>query len=114
MTAAEVFRLAMYALRERGWRQGSLGHGDGGPVCALGALNIACGLPPETGSFDLDIIASDETDALVETLIDEGTLTGRPHNDPWLIIAWNDRAGQTVENVLAAFERTAARLEALS
>lgn len=114
MTAAEVCRLAMHVLRERGWRQGSLGHGDGGPVCALGALNIAHGLPPETGSFDLDTIVNDETGALVETLVDEGWLTGRPHNDPWLIVAWNDRTGQTVDNVLGAFERTAARLEASS
>lgn len=114
MTAAEVFRLAMHVLRERGWRQGSLGHGDGGPVCALGALNIGCGLPPETGSFDLDLLATDEVAALVETLIDEGRLTGKPHNDPWLIVAWNDREGRTVDDVLGAFERTAARLEASS
>jgi hypothetical protein len=116
VTAAETCRRAAQVLRERGWRQSSLGMGEHGPVCALGALNVARGNPPELGSFDLDDIAAggDEVGALVATLIAEGWLTGREHADPWLVVAYNDRKGQTAEGVIGLYERTAARLEAAS
>jgi hypothetical protein len=44
-TSCELRRAAAEVIRQRGWTQRRLENGPGGPVCLLGAMAVALGLP---------------------------------------------------------------------
>lgn len=97
MTPAEVLRKAADVIRARGWRQHDYGE-ESGPVCAVGALNVAMGGDP----WD-----------------DHGPYTAEERLRQFLgwgdsVSRWNDARGRTVEEVIAALEKAASLAEALA
>lgn len=90
MTAAEVLRAAKAELVTHGWCQGSLVDGNG-RLCARGAL---VSVPIRDGaSWAADMGAAVRLLAMVCAGVHEDTIT-----------SFNDRAGRTVEEVLAKFD----------
>jgi hypothetical protein len=117
VTPAELCRGAAEVIRARGWFQGRFSEGPCGPVCAIGALNVAAGhAPNHMGERTFDHFDQPEHRAVLETLVRDGA-AHEAHDDRvigWRIMQWNDSPTRTVGDVLNVLERTAMRLEAAS
>lgn len=107
MSTATVLRGAADVIRRNGWHQDS--YYDSGypdlpknecPVCARGAINIAAnGLPDLT---------SDVTDAADDAMHQYLGIDGQfPHS----LADWNDAPERTADEVIAALEAAADRLD---
>ena len=107
-TIADVLNEAARIIRRNGWHQGFYydrsqnAYGtrfDQCRVCARGAINLAVA-PPDSEDLRRQAIYAV---AAVERWLD----TNRPQDDTYSLAAWNDEAGRTVDEVLAALEYAA-------
>ena len=87
MTPVEILRAGIVRLKTVGWKQGG-GIGAGGECCAVLTLD------------DVSRECARAIQAVKDTL-------GRTAP----LATWNDEPGRTVEEVIAAFEKTIVRLE---
>lgn len=100
-----MLRQALDVLRERGWHQGDYYNPDPDStcVCAVGALNVASGLPV---NFD-DVADHPREHALRVLSYVVAARSGDRH-----IPTWNDEDGRTQDEVEAAFAAAIAVAEA--
>lgn len=119
MSTADDLRAAAQYIRDHGWHQGSGESRDGrGSVCALGGIARVCGIAPMLACYEppgdvMRIVGAEPvhryvtaTDALREYLAEEaGT------SDLYQVPRWNDDDARTPDDVTAALEKAAARIE---
>ena len=107
----DVAKRAAEVLRQRGWHQGDYFdtdeadhdedgiHYTGGPVCMLGALNVAARPREHNPARDMP---EDLYEVINPRLL---TLIGAEYAD---VPDYNDRAARTADEVIAVLERVAA------
>lgn len=100
-------RRAAWLIRKYGWYRGLKGRGCNGELCAMMAICDAAGYLKLPGKEKTDHIAM-VTRFRAEALIDPSgrwrhSVTRRKR----YLAYWNDKAGQTAENVLAILDRVA-------
>ena len=96
LRAAEV-------IEERGWTQGSYCDGDGG-VCAMGAISVGAGYPPESIDGLANYVSGKAVMKLIKVIDPQGKFVDRIGSIP----DWNDTRGRTKEEVIAALRTAAA------
>lgn len=84
-----VYLRAIEVLKERGWYQGGLEEGPGGPCCMVGACNVALSGSATSPRFHQDL---DEVARAVGSI---------------LLGDWNDAKGRTRRQVIAALRKAA-------
>lgn len=84
-----IFAKAADIIEERGWYQGwfyNIQKGCDGPVCLLGAVNVACGREPDVSN----VADTDAVDKAVRRKLKRRVFAAN----------WNDRDGRTKEQVV--------------
>ena len=92
MIDKSIFAKAADIIEERGWHQGWFSRGLGGPVCALGAMNLALG-----GAFASECVNGSEP--YVEEL-DKAARRKARKKTVQSISAWNDNPHRTKQQVV--------------
>lgn len=93
--AGRLVRKATLVLQERGWIQRDFGTGPNSPCCAVGAIHRAASGDP-----------SRSTDASQDAVEEFGNWL-HDNVTPDSIIGWNDRDGNSKDNVIAVMRRFA-------
>lgn len=115
MTVADVLRKAIDVLEERGWHQGDYTvdwDKDDGPVCAAGAIGVACGVP----SFDAacSLAASFPLEAFAKFLgPDPMVQTREEYRAIDTVAGFNDDPSRSYEDVVLALKHAAVEAETL-
>lgn len=98
MKPSEICDKAIKVLKKRGWYQGGFSDGTpNGPVCIIGAINVARGVPPSgSGVMSFPYVVRVE----IELQIWES------------IASWNDSKGRKLEDVLKLLKTCSKSLKA--
>lgn len=99
MSPAEILLKAADVIETRGWHQGALVDPCGTGVCALGAISIAVDEIPDAQ----DTWASDHPGTVAVALLGEWIYDRYGYG----ITYWNDRDGQTKDEVVAGMREAA-------
>lgn len=104
----EVLKKAATLLRKFGWQKYNVGR-KGGPMCAMGAINMAFGGTPfyrydENGNSTSEKYADSLRKALGLPKYNIGA-----HEAACAIAEWNNHKCDTVDDVLAGFEKAIKR-----
>lgn len=92
---------AIDTIKELGWTQKTFQNEDC-EVCAIGAINVACG----TDAFRCSNTSVNRDRRIRNAALEvQDTLKGRT------VYRWNDEAGRTKRQVIGAFRRTINRLK---
>lgn len=105
-TVPEVLARAADIIEERGWRQGWFVDPDTGCVCAVGAMHVAVGLPPDASIYTSENSPEWQlADAAWETFGRWlASKTGKPSESAG---GWNDHPSRTQAEVVAALRAAA-------
>lgn len=93
--------LAAELIKEHGWIQKGFGDADRG-YCVLGAIRVAHGLNPNPDTCDITKESFYPVVKHLATVIGALNANGNPS-----IMHWNDQAGRTKEEVIAALQAAA-------
>lgn len=109
MTALEVLKGAMERLLRLGWRRDEFGKPDG-PSCALGAIHFVAG--SRSGTLDSD--GTDRTAAMAARCALADAIGGDGPDAFTVVTTYNDARGRRRAQIVRAFDRAIASLEASS
>jgi hypothetical protein len=105
MDTPEILTKAIDVIEERGWYQGASVDPDGTGVCAVVAMCVAAGLPPDTLVMNGDRVGAMSVLAAageLELFLDLGLPATQ----------WNDEFVDTRDEVITALRECAAELKA--